>query len=76
MWGGVGGWSSVTVDLNKEVNLIESRFVSLFSLSDFCEHGNVLPGFTNMGCFLTSRASLVSQEFCSMNIILIQLAVW
>jgi hypothetical protein len=66
----------VTVDLNKEVNLIEGRFFSLLSLSDFCKHGNVLPGFINIGCFVTSRASLVSQEFYCMNIILIQLVVW
>ena len=71
----MGGGGSGTVDLNKEVNLIEGRFVSLLSLSDFCEHGNVLPGFINMGCFLTSQESLVSQGFCSMNIILIHLAV-
>ena len=71
----VGG-GLATIDLNEEVNLIKGRFVSLFSLSDFCEHGNALPGFINMGCFLTSRASLVSQGLCTVMIILIQLAVW
>jgi len=71
----VGGGPSATVDLNEGVYLIKGRFVSFLSLSAFCEHGNVLSGFINMGCFLTSRASLVSQGLCSMMIILIQLAV-
>ena len=54
------GRGSATVDLNEGVYLIKDRFVSLLSLSAICEHGNVLSGFINMGCFLTSRASLVS----------------
>jgi hypothetical protein len=37
-----GGGNSVTVDLNEEVNLIIGGFVSLLSLSDFCEYGSVL----------------------------------
>ena len=72
----MGSGGSVTVDLNEEVNLIIGRFVSLLSLSDFCEHGNVLKVFINVACILTSRASLVAQGLCSMKKILIQLTVW